>query len=550
MALFLAAVLAAGTLSGCGGSAAGGSSGGTSKAVASTEPTTLRVMGIDTASTVEGQEIYLSDWVNGDSELWKRLTDDLAKKRIKLNVTLVKSDQYDTVLQTQVAAGLNYDMVNFSDMDKKTLLTMAEQGKFLVINDLWENHSDGTAKKFFTEGNGEIIDKYNTLKDGKLYWINGFTLGKYKDIETGSPVSFMIRNDWLDQLDLPVPKTTDELYDTLVAFQQKDVNGSGKKDEILSFDINNLFNTGISQWFGLGNGILYQKKASEKVQCFWYQDNAKPYIQYMNKLYKAGLLDTSGQGSQKSAENKVSGLCDWSLETWYAQTAKVPTGAPMAYYLPITATAIKGQDPCVLLQNGRQDYGVPYAFTKQCNPDAAGRLLDYLVSEDYTDLSENGIEGVNYKKNSDGSIIKIQGDTPERKLKYAVPALWCNSGIFPRYEYRDRALELEQTTDAGKSLGYPETGYQGKSDFAAKAYQSKNIIQMSISGAYPTTEQVDKISEIDRDLNTYSSELLTKLILGQKSLDNWDTYIKDLKRLGLDERISIEQDLVDRYNKQ
>ena len=39
---------------------------------------------------------------------------------------------------------------------------------------------------------------------------------------------------------------------------------------------------------------------------------------------------------------------------------------------------------------------------------------------------------------------------------------------------------------------------------------------------------------------------LTKLILGQKSLDDWDSYMDDLKRLGLDELIEIYQGRYDR----
>jgi hypothetical protein len=34
--------------------------------------------------------------------------------------------------------------------------------------------------------------------------------------------------------------------------------------------------------------------------------------------------------------------------------------------------------------------------------------------------------------------------------------------------------------------------------------------------------------------------------MGEKSLDNWDSYIADLKRLGLDEVIAIYQARLDR----
>ena len=59
-------------------------------------------------------------------------------------------------------------------------------------------------------------------------------------------------------------------------------------------------------------------------------------------------------------------------------------------------------------------------------------------------------------------------------------------------------------------------------------------------------EELDTISSITSDLTTYSEELLTKLILGQQSMDDWDTYMAALERLGLDQLIEINQARYDR----
>ena len=64
--------------------------------------------------------------------------------------------------------------------------------------------------------------------------------------------------------------------------------------------------------------------------------------------------------------------------------------------------------------------------------------------------------------------------------------------------------------------------------------------------AVPTIEEADRSAEIESDLNTYSEELLTKLITGKSSLDDWDMYISDLQELGLDELIEINQARYDR----
>ena len=67
--------------------------------------------------------------------------------------------------------------------------------------------------------------------------------------------------------------------------------------------------------------------------------------------------------------------------------------------------------------------------------------------------------------------------------------------------------------------------------------------------AIPTVEEINKTNEISTDLETYSKELLTKLIMGEKSLDDWDSYIQDLKDLGLDDLIAVQQARVDRAMK-
>jgi hypothetical protein len=61
--------------------------------------------------------------------------------------------------------------------------------------------------------------------------------------------------------------------------------------------------------------------------------------------------------------------------------------------------------------------------------------------------------------------------------------------------------------------------------------------------------EADRVAQILPDLNTYCSELMTSLIMGEKSLANWNSYMADLKRLGLDDLMSIYQARMDRLSK-
>ena len=173
---------------------------------------TIRILGIDNSGTDDsGTTVYLSDWVNGDSKMWEKLTSDLAERGVKLELDLIPSDQYDTVIQTQLAAGLDCDMVNLHGIDTKTRSRLISQGRLVSINDIWENYSGEEAKQFYTEGYGGEVAKLNTMEDGNVYWLSATTVGDYKGTPWGGFVMPMIRKDWLDNLGLVVPTTLDEL---------------------------------------------------------------------------------------------------------------------------------------------------------------------------------------------------------------------------------------------------------------------------------------------------------------------------------------------------
>lgn len=559
LSLALAVMISASTLVGCGDKQptedSPKNSTSTGSATDSTEKTvTLRIMGKDKGVTLGNEKVTLTDWTKSGSKLWGKLTSDLNSIGIKLDLNLVPEDQYETVCQTQLAAGLDCDIMNISPLDVKTRLSLVEQKRILPINEIWEKYSDGSAKNFFTNGDGAFAVGLTALNDGNVYWLTDIQTSTFGDNVVGATLGFHIRKDWLDKLGLPVPATTDELYKDLMEFQNKDVNGSGQKDEVLSVDLKS-FGTSIGQWFGFGPSITYvDEQDGNKVKSPWYNKNVKAYIEYMKKLVSAGLVDTSDQASQKKAENKIAGFSNWAMETWEEPQVKVKEGAAAPYYLPFLARAVDDQDPWVLLQRGNQISNRGYAVTNECkNPEAVAKLLDYMTRPEYCDLSENGIKDYTYSVDAQGNKIKIKEGNSEIKIMATVPpALWTNDSILPRFTIGKKCEdEMNQMIENGKISGYPDKGYKEKADYSEMCYKYKYTTGHDPEADYAvaTKEELEKISSITTDLTTYSDELLTKLILGQKSLDSWDSYINDLKRLGLDDLIAINQARYDRAHK-
>lgn len=520
-----------------------------------TELEVVRILGRNyTYTGANGKTVTLKDWsTEGKSKRWAKLEEELAKKGVKLELDLIEPDQFDTTIQTMAASGelSNYDLVNITPLDDKTKLNLVKQGQLQSVSDIWEQYSEGSYKDFLATEAGQFYEKRMRLEDGKVYWITDFETMTYKGEESAWVLGFQIRQDWLDALNLEMPTNTDELYDVLKAFQDQDVNGNGQADE--EFLVNySSFATDLAQCFGLGIDITFvNSQNGNKVESPWYQENVKDYIQYMQKLYAAGLLKMEdSQSSSDMANNKVAAVANWGTELWLEPQITVPEGAAYPWFAPIRVQAVEGQTPLFRGSNkynpGWTATAVPASSDKQ---QAIAKILDFLVTEESVHLTERGIEGVSYEM-IDGKVHSISDPTLENTDAVGM-SLWCNGSIFPRYTLNNEISEGMDDTIAYAETNGVKNNQSAKSDFTLSCINDPEhrLLHDENGYAVPTAEEIDRTNEISTDLRTYSSELLTKLIMGEKSLEDWDSYIADLKELGLDDLIAINQARYDRATK-
>ncbi len=517
--------------------------------------TTIRIMGINnTVTTVDGGTVSLQDWIDsGESKLYQTFTDELAKRGLKLEFNLIEEDQYDTVIQTTIASGkIGADMVYIEPLDDKTKMRLVDRGTIVSLTDIWDNYSDGTAKDFFENGDGKFVTDRLALEDGKVYWLADIQTSTYKgEVKTGAALAFNIRKDWLEACGLDTPTTLDEFHDAIKTFQEKDVNGSGAADEVLTMNFAS-FGSDIAQWFRLGPALCFIDPDTDTIQSPWYQDNIKDYIEYMQKLYSDGLMvDINNQTNTRLAANQMAGEANWAAQTWEEPSIQVQNGATPPELEPIVIQAEDHVEPWVRIQSGENLMSRTYAVTNECeHPEAIAKLLDYMCTPEYVQLTEHGVEGVNFEFNDDGDYQQLSGDDIDNSIMSLMyGALW-SSNVLPRMDLnKDMSTELKAGIQLGKDAGLPD-GYQAKADFADWVFTQDMDNTVNYSPltmlAVATADEADRTTEILSDLDTYSQELLTKLILGQKSLDDWDSYMADLKRLGLDELIGIYQARYDR----
>ena len=63
-----------------------------------------------------------------------------------------------------------------------------------------------------------------------------------------------------------------------------------------------------------------------------------------------------------------------------------------------------------------------------------------------------------------------------------------------------------------------------------------------------TSEEGTESASIYTDIETYVQECNVKFIMGQMSLDDYDSYRDTIKSMGIDRVIQLKQAALDRYN--
>lgn len=219
------------------------------------------------------------------------------------------SSDVETVLQTRLASmeGLP-DMVEIPPFDSNVGVdTYSSNGVLIPLNDLIEEYAPNI-KALFEKY--PALEAKCTSSDGNIYALAGW----WGDINDYVPDYLYIRQDWLDNLGLEMPKTVDELYDVLVAFKEQDANGNGNPNDEIPMATKN----GIKQLYYLMTGFGYDTNSlwytddSGKVHYAAVEDQYKEMLAFLNKCYSEGLISDDLDGTlltQNITEDKVGIVC-------------------------------------------------------------------------------------------------------------------------------------------------------------------------------------------------------------------------------------------------
>ncbi len=171
-------------------------------------------------------------------------------------------------------------------------------------------------------------------------------------------------------------------------------------------------------------------------------------------------------------------------------------------------------------------------------PVEAIKFLDYMYSQEARDLCAWGPgteEFPTFEIDADGNrtLTEFVTNNPDG-IDYAIAT--------DRYMQNNFATMYDNEMQKEQYAPYPEkmTSWERWADGTS----GDNRIPPARTH---TVDESRDLAEIMTNVTTFHDESCVAFILGAKSMDEWDDFVEELKRLGVEDAIAIEQAATDRY---
>jgi len=347
----------------------------------------------------------------GQNKFWQELEKRLG---VTWDCNIIPSSSYAEKLAVLSASG------DMGDLVLVDLNSTPDQNKLI---------QQGAYTDLTSYVTGDAIKDYpNLAKFPPQLWKNSSIRGKNYGVPRPrflTTTGALWRKDWAQKFGNPSPQNADDFYKMLDNFTNKDPDGDGQKN---TWGLGDANLAGSSPFSALAAhttvmGMFkvpypWKQNSDGSLSYFIETPEYKKYLDYMTKIWAAGMYypDTLTQTSDQNRNNFVSGKYGGMIDT--------VTGIPNASGRRAAAKAINPNADVVMLIPPGADggkgyhYGGPGYFALAMIPSKAGkdpervkellRILDYFAapfgSEEWV-FTLYGIEGVDYTKQADGSLV-------------------------------------------------------------------------------------------------------------------------------------------------
>jgi putative aldouronate transport system substrate-binding protein len=388
------------------------------------------------------------------------------------------------------------------------------------------------------------LKQMSTEADGKIYG-----LPKYQRFWPATATRQYINKVWLNKLGLKEPTTWDELYNVLLAFKTKDPNGNGKADEIpMDWAPGMGYFNALSMLGGEGitlsgpNGFYVDNGVVKNI---FVDERYKKLVEFLHKCWSAGLINpevftqdyTHYQNLARSSDApKVGFTFGWMATdrfgpTWASQYESLPPLKPSADY---TGKMSWEYDYYGL------NYGTDMVeMSAKCkNKEAAMKFIDEFYNPVNSIQVLFGSIGPNIKDNGDGSYTVLPPSDPKMD-----PGTWkwtstlADDGPM----YISDSIKLTLPSDPANAVEETKV----LDPYLNQIDPNKDVWP----GLFIKFSDADNVKMATLNTNLYNlyyakwAQWITKGGVDQE----WDSYVQQMKKAGLDEVTRIMQDYYDKW---
>ena len=403
------------------------------------------------------------------------------------------------------------------------------------LNELWDDYAPN-ALYWFRNVRPEISREI-MIDDGTIYTMPSVYYHRDLAVFNG-PV---IRGDMAAKIGVvweDFPKTIDQWEEMLVAVRDHpELGGQG----VIPFSFNMIQNFNTPLFLGAWGIFQEWYQVDGEVRFGMVQPEYKEFLALMRRWFEMGLIDpefpanTGAMQDEKVLGDRVFSFIGSMGGHITRYTALARPNNPDFTLLPVHyPTFTPGEIPQVTQETAWFIGGVAITSAAR-DPARLVRLLDYNFSEQGHQLHNWGIEGVSFEFDEDGNrrFLPVIMDSPRgwaRDQAMAAYALWQSqmSNFKKRYELEQRDSLPEQLI--GRTFWM----------------QSPNHFLMP--PVTPTMDEANEFAGLMVDINAYSREMATNIILGNIDLDDgFQTMVDTLFGMGMERAIELRQAALERF---
>jgi putative aldouronate transport system substrate-binding protein len=466
---------------------------------------------------------------------------------VHVNWQLVPSKDKTQKLNVLLASGGKLPDVFMGGVPNETLVEYASQGTFIPLNKYIDTQSEYFVKILQeTPGLKELL----TAPDGNIYSLQNVS----KSIPNAYSRRMWINEQWLKNLGLKMPTTTQEFKDVLIAFKNQDPNKNGKKDEIPMMGSTNGWNTWFD-YFIMNSFIEYNNRdnpynvVNGKIVPAYDKEEYRNGLRYLKSLVSEGLYDPVSftqdiNQLKQQFENESSALI-----------GAVPSGGPNSHanmagkrYREYAAVPpLKGPNGLQLASYNPYTYimyGNTFVITKDCKvPEVAFKWADFMYNRDVAMRSRLGEPGTDWVPAAQGKV-----DLENKPALFRPILLWGNP---QKSHWENHNPTIEDFADKGERSDDPYELQRYLFEATNNSYKPYTpAMDTIIPPMIYTADDSKRLNEINTPLKTYIAECRDKFVTGKMDLDkDWDNYLSQLKKIGYEEVVKIMQARYDKWKK-